>query len=118
MDIDIRGRSSRSAGIAAALLLLLSACDSGLESVNVDRTRLRDVDPVFQLNDVIATSGPPGDELHCESTTVQQFVRVSTGFFACANFNVAALATMGHQWGANYGRLLELNDVLAKTAGS
>jgi hypothetical protein len=115
MDIDIRGRSSRSAGIAAALVLLLSACDSGLESVNVDRTRLRDVDPVFQLNDVIATSAPPADELRCEGTTVQQFVRVSTGFFACANFNVAALATMGHQWGGNYGRLLELNDVLAKT---
>lgn len=115
MDIEIRGRSLRLAGMLGAALLLLSACESGLESVNVDRTRLRDVDPLFQLNDVIASSAPPADELRCEGTTVQQFVRVSTGFFACANFNVAALTTMGHQWGGNYGRLLELNDILAKT---
>lgn len=101
-------------GTMAALTLVV-ACESGLESVNVDRTRLRDVDPLFQLNDVIIGSAPQGDELRCEGTTVQQFVRVSTGFFACANFNVAALATMGHQWGPNYGRLLELNDILVKT---
>lgn len=116
MQIDIRWRSVGPAVVAGAALLLVAACDSGLESVNVDNTRLRDVDPVFQLNDVIAGSAPPADELRCEGTTVQQFVRVSTGFFACANFNVAALATMGHQWGPNYGRMLELNDVLAKTA--
>lgn len=114
MAIKHSMRALGSAGIAVALLLV-GACDSGLESVNVDRTRLRDVDPLFQLNDVIVGSGPQGDELRCEGTTVQQFVRVSTGFFACANFNVAALATMGHQWGPNFGRLLELNDVLAKT---
>lgn len=107
-------RALGSVGLTA-VLVTLGACESGLESVNVDRTRLRDVDPLFQLNDVIATSGPAGDELRCEGTTVQQFVRVSTGFFACANFNVAALSTMGHQWGGNYGRLLELNDVLTKT---
>ena len=115
MYIDIRWRSIAPRGMTVAMLLLLPACENGLESVNVDRTRLRDVDPLFQLNDVIASSAPPADELRCEGTTVQQFVRVSTGFFACANFNVAALSTMGHQWGANYGRLLELNDMLAKT---
>lgn len=116
MKTNIKWRSLRPVGMAAAaVLLLLSGCDSGLESVNVDTTRLRGVDPLFQLNDVIVGSSPPGDELRCEGTTVQQFVRVSTGFFACANFNVAALATMGHQWGGNYGRLLELNDVLTKT---
>jgi hypothetical protein len=101
-------------GLPAAVLVLLSGCDFGLESVNVDTTQLRGVDPVFQLNDVIVGSAPPGDELRCEGTTVQQFVRVSTGFFACANFNVASLSTMGHQWGGNYGRLLDLNDVLDK----
>jgi Starch-binding associating with outer membrane len=115
IQINFKPGSLRPAGKVAALALLLSACESGLESVNVDRTRLRDVDPIFQLNDVIASSAPPADELRCEGTTVQQFVRVSTGFFACANFNVAVLATMGHQWGGNYGRLLELNDVLGKT---
>lgn len=115
MAIEINRNSLRAFGGVAALLLLLSGCDSGLEAVNVDTTRLRDVDPLFQLNDVIVGSGPPADELRCEGTTVQQFVRVSTGFFACANFNVAALSTMGHQWGGNYGRLLELGDVLTKT---
>ena len=115
MEMQINRSSFRPIRNAAALVLLLSGCDSGLESVNVDTTRLRDVDPLFQLNDVIVGSGPAGDELRCEGTTVQQFVRVSTGFFACANFNVAALATMGHQWGGNYGRLLELSDVIAKT---
>ena len=114
MGINIRSDRLRPVWTAAAVLLLLSGCDFGLETVNVDTTRLRDVDPLFQLNDVIAGSGPAGDELRCEGTTVQQFVRVSTGFFACANFNVAALATMGHQWGDNYGRLLELTDILAK----
>ena len=108
-------RSLRPAGMAAAVLLLVSGCDLDLTEVNVDRTRLRDVDPVFQLNSVIVGSAPPGDELRCEGTTVQQFVRVSTGFFACANFNVASTSTMGHQWGGNYGRLLALNDVLTKT---
>jgi hypothetical protein len=109
-------RPLRPVGMAGAVLLLLSGCESGLEAVNVDSTRLRDVDPLFQLNEVIVGSAPPADELRCEGTTVQQFVRVSTGFFACANFNVAALSTMGHQWGGNYGRLLELNDMIVKTA--
>jgi hypothetical protein len=111
----IERRALRRSGMAVALMLLLPACDSGLETVNIDTTRLRDVDPLFQLNNVIVGSAPPGDELRCEGTTVQQFVRVSTGFFACANFNVASLATMGHQWGGNFVRLRELNDVIAKT---
>jgi hypothetical protein len=113
METKMKWRVRRP-GAAAAVLLLLAGCDFGLESVNVDNTRLRDVDPVFQLNDVIVGSAPPGDGLRCEATTVQQFVRVSTGFFACANFNVASLSTMGHQWGGNYGRLLDLNDILDK----
>jgi hypothetical protein len=115
MAIDNYRGSFRLLRRLPALLLLLGGCDSGLEAVNVDTTRLRDVDPLFQLNEVIVGSAPTGDELRCEGTTVQQFVRVSTGFFACANFNVAALATMGHQWGGNYGRLLELTDLLGKT---
>ena len=114
MAIKMRWSALGAVGVTAAMLLV-GACENGLESINVDRTRLRDVDPLFQLNNVIVGSAPPGDELRCEGTTVQQFVRVSTGFFACANFNVAALATMGHQWGGNYGRLLQLNDILQKT---
>jgi hypothetical protein len=111
MEIGMKWRALRP-GLAAAVLLQLSGCDFGLESVNVDTTRLREVDPVFQLNNVIVGSAPPGDELRCEGSTVQQFLRVSTGFFACANFNVASRSTMGHQWDGNYGRLLALNDVL------
>ena len=115
METRMKSRMLRPAGVAAAALLLLSGCERGLETVNIDTTRLRNVDPVFELNSVIVNSAPPQDELRCEGTTVQQFVRVSTGFFACANFNVASLETMGHQWAGNYGRLLALNDVLSKT---
>jgi hypothetical protein len=114
MEINIKRKALRPAGLAVATLLLLAGCDFGLDAVNTDTTRLRDVEAEFQLNDVIVGSDPPGDALRCEGTTVQQFVRVSTGFFACANFNVASLSTMGHQWGGNYGRLLELKDVIDK----
>jgi hypothetical protein len=85
------------------------------EEVNVDTTRLRDVDAVFQLNSLIVNSRPPGDALRCEGTTVQQFVRVSTGFFACANFNQAVIATMGHQWIGNYTDLRNVTLLLDKT---
>ena len=112
-EIHIRCRPLRPMGMLAAVLLLLAGCDSGLTEVNVDTTRLRDVDPVFQLNDVIQGAAPPGNSLRCEGTTVQQFVRLSTGFFACANFNVAVLNTMGHQWG-KYNGVREMRDVLDK----
>jgi len=115
MEINIKWQSFRPAGMAAAVLLLLSGCEFGLEEANVDTTRLRDVDAVFQLNSLIVGSRPPGDALRCEGTTVQQFVRVSTGFFACANFNQAVLATMGHQWGGNYTDLRNVTVLLDKT---
>jgi hypothetical protein len=112
--INRRGRWFRPTGWAAAVMLLLSGCDFGLEELNVDTTSLREVEPEFQLNQEIVGLGPGGNDLRCEATVVQQFVRISTGVGACANFNVKSLQTMGHQWGGNYGDMLELGDAMRR----
>jgi hypothetical protein len=117
MKTNTRRRSLRSAGMAAAVLLLLPGCDFGLDSVNVDNTRLRAVEPQFQLNDVILGSSPGTGEYRCETSILQQHIRVFTGVGSCGNFNVAARGNMTFHWTGGYNRLRELGVVLAATEG-
>lgn len=115
MKTNSRWRSVRPVGVAAAVLLLLPGCDFGLENVNIDSTRLRAVEPQFQLNDVILGSAPSNSEWRCEASIVQQHLRIFTGVAACGNFNVAQRGNQAFHWNGGYGRLMELRDVLDAT---
>lgn len=116
MTTSSRWRKLRPTGLAAAVLLILPGCDFGIESVNIDDTRLRTVEPQFQLNQVIVSSAPQTAMFRCEASVVQQHLRVFTGVGACANFNIAARNNMGGNWTNAYQtRLRALNDILDVT---
>src|SRR5215207_1459462 len=105
----------RPTALLAIALLALPGCDLGLEALNTDETRLRTVEPQFQLNNVILNSAPQTGQYRCESTIVQQHLRVFTGVAACGNFNVAARTNMDGNWTNGYSRLVALQDVLDAT---
>lgn len=115
MKTNERWRSIRPLGVAAAVLLLLPGCDFGLETVNIDSTRLRSVEPQYQLNNVLLGSAPGAGEWRCEASIVQQHLRIFTGVSACGNFNTANRNNQQFHWNGGYNRLRELKNVLDVT---
>jgi hypothetical protein len=116
MKTTSRWRPLRPAAIAAAVLLVLPGCDLGLETINVDPTRLTSVDPRFQLNNVIVQSPNLNAAWRCEASIVQQHFRMFTGVASCGNFNTAHRGNMSSNWTNGYQtRMRGLLDVIDAT---
>lgn len=111
-----RTRGLHRSGVIGAALLFLTACDSGFDTLNTDKTRLTSVDPVMQLNTAIVASPANLTMLQCETSIVKQHMRIFAGVGACGNFNVDARDVSSNNWNNGYGtRLRNLVDALRKT---
>lgn len=109
------GRNPRKIGWIVGLLVVTS-CDFGLDTLNVNETDLTEVQPEFQLNDAIVSSAPNVDALRCEATIVKQHVRIITGIGSCANFNIDGRQVTSTNWNNGYQtRLRALIDVIRAT---
>jgi hypothetical protein len=117
--MPIRTRGLRRSGLIGAALLLLTACDSGFDTLNTDTTRLTAVDPVMQLSTAIVSSAANLTMLQCETSIVKQHMRIFAGVGACGNFNVDARDVSNNNWNNGYGvRLRNLVDAIRNSEGN
>lgn len=99
-------------------LVLLAACDFGLDTLNIDPIALTSIESELQLNNAVVNSAPTLLAFTCEASIVKQRVRVFTGFGACGNFNVDARQATSENWNNGYEtRVRALVDVIRTTEG-
>lgn len=71
----------------ALAMIVISACDSGFEELNTNKTASIDLDPGLVLNNAIINSAPDDSQLNFELAIVQQLTSPNTGVLEGGNFN-------------------------------
>lgn len=71
-----------------ALILGVSSCDKGFDTLNVNPTAATSLNPVFLFNNALINSTYPGSTLIFEHPIVQQLFTPNSGIVAGGNFNI------------------------------
>ncbi len=97
------GRLITTTALLISLFVLVSACDSGFDGLNTDKTRQTSLEASLELNQAIINSALDFNNMVCETTVVRQGLMIFSGFFNCANFNLDSKAIGSTNWNRYYG---------------
>jgi Starch-binding associating with outer membrane len=67
--------------------LILSSCDKGFDTLNINKTAATAINPVFTLNSAVLNSSFTANTVQYEIGIVQQMVSPNSGVLTGANFN-------------------------------
>jgi hypothetical protein len=81
-----------------SLALGLSACDSGFDQLNTNKTAATSLNPLYLLNNSIVGASPVAGTLVYEIAIVQQIVSPNSGVIAGGNFNQDVRGATQQNW--------------------
>lgn len=103
--------------LAAALMVVQSACDEGFDELNTSKTGAIAIDPLFQLNNAIISSSFPGATVIYDVGIVQQIISPNSGVLTGANYNQDNRDATEDVWQGYYRNVVRnTRDVIARTA--
>jgi Starch-binding associating with outer membrane len=73
--------------IIVVTCLILSSCDKGFDTLNINKTAATAINPVFTLNNAVLNSSLTSNTVQYEMGIVQQMVSPNSGVLTGANFN-------------------------------
>lgn len=101
----------------AALLLVVSSCDKGLEDLNKNKTSPTAVDPALLLNNAVINAAYPTTTAIFDMGIIQQIVTPNGGVLAGANFNQESRDN-SNIWAPYYQNVIKYtHDVIVNTSG-
>lgn len=99
-----------------AVILFGASCTKGLDSLNINKVRPTEIDPVFQLNNAYINASYPVGSIIYEMAIVQQIVSPNGGVLGGANFNQDNRSLLQPLWAAYYRNVIRnTHDVLSRT---
>ena len=103
--------------LLAALLLVVSSCDKGLEDLNKNKTSPTAVDPALLLNNAVINAAYPTTTAIFDMGIIQQIVTPNGGVLAGANFNQESRDN-SNIWAPYYQNVIKYtHDVIVNTSG-
>jgi hypothetical protein len=101
----------------ALAIAMFSACDKGLEELNVNQVNPTTLDPTLLLNNAIINTSFPTKTVIYEMSIVQQMVTPNGGVLAGGNFNQDSRdATNASLWAVYYQNVIKYtHDAISKT---
>ncbi len=116
---SINGNShSRIWYLALVVLLLCSSCDENFDELNTNQVLPTSINPIFQLNNAILSSGFGGNTLIYEMGIVQQIVSPNSGVITGANYNQDNRNATDNLWQGSYRNVIKnTRDILSQIEG-
>jgi len=104
-------------GLLALSLIVISACDSGFDELNINKTAAINLDPALVLNNAIINSAPDDSQLNFELAIVQQLTSPNTGVLEGGNFNKNNPNSSIGNWRDYYRNVIRYTaDVIERTS--
>lgn len=108
----------RNLSLSLLLFLFLSSCDENFDELNTNQVLPTSINPVFQLNNAILSSGFGGNTLIYEMGIVQQIVSPNSGVITGANFNQDNRNATDNLWQGSYRNVIKnTRDILSQIEG-